>query len=291
MSATANQSLTAYDFRRAGHFSAEVEAYLSCWHRNLCDVLPDRWGEFVSFDFEWKVKSLESARPFEALSRLPEFVVGYQIVSKLDDAAMLFVVPRALALVLVVGMLGDSGESLPDDRELTALEHSLAETAVLSLVDVLNDSQPTLESMAFRYDSIEAHPQRTRMFSADSQVGIVKLAISAPFGEQEVLLLLSEKTLDAVEETVEASQGAKQGARAMLENLVREMPVEVVVRLGNTSLRVSELTKLRAGDVLVLDQRISEPLQADVNGELRYRGWPGRSSSRQAFQIATLVDG
>ena len=288
MSATAKSDVTKYDFRRAGDFPAEVEAYLSFWYRNLCDVMPDRWAEYLSYSVEWRVKSLELARPFEALSRLPEQSVGYRLIPKLADAAMLVVAPRQFVLALVVGMLGDRGEALPDDRELTDLEHSLAETAIMTFSEVLNDSQPTLGSINCRYDGIEAYPHRTRLFAGDGNIAIVRLEIQAPFGPQEVLLLLSEKVLDAVDETVEANQGAKQGARAKLESLVREMPVELVVRLGSTSMRVSELTELRTGDVLVLDQRISEPLEAEVNGEARYFGWPGRSGSRQAFQIESV---
>ena len=71
---------------------------------------------------------------------------------------------------------------------------------------------------------------------------------------------------------------------------MREMPVEVSVRLGAAVLRVSQLAGLRAGDLVILDQPVSGPLTAAVAGETRFRVGPGRVGSKQAVQIESLVE-
>jgi flagellar motor switch protein FliM len=63
-----------------------------------------------------------------------------------------------------------------------------------------------------------------------------------------------------------------------------------VIRLGQAKLHVSELLNLRPGDVVVLDQRVSEPLSIEVCGTRKYVGWPGRVGNRQAFQIQGMVE-
>jgi len=49
---------------------------------------------------------------------------------------------------------------------------------------------------------------------------------------------------------------------------------------------MSELAALTAGDVIILDQRIGEPLLATVGDVPVFWGWPGRLGMRQAYQIA-----
>jgi flagellar motor switch/type III secretory pathway protein FliN len=85
--------------------------------------------------------------------------------------------------------------------------------------------------------------------------------------------------------------GAKEEVvRPRLETLVRDLPVEVSVTLGNVELPLAELSRLREGDVVILNQRTSEPLTALVAGARRFRVWPGRLGSQQAFRIESLIE-
>ena len=60
--------------------------------------------------------------------------------------------------------------------------------------------------------------------------------------------------------------------------------------LGAATLQVSQLARLRAGDLVILDQPVVSPMAAYVAGEARFLVWPGRVGPKQAFQIASLVE-
>ena len=74
-----------------------------------------------------------------------------------------------------------------------------------------------------------------------------------------------------------------------MANTIRKIPLEVVVGLGRTSIHVADLVNLQVGDIVILNQRVSDPLYAEVAGTVKYLGWPGRLGTRQAFQIGSLV--
>jgi flagellar motor switch protein FliM len=74
-----------------------------------------------------------------------------------------------------------------------------------------------------------------------------------------------------------------------METLVRELPVEIVVLLGSVEVSLSLLAQLRPGDVVILNQRVSEPLLATVASEKKFRVWPGRVGSQQAVRIESSV--
>ena len=72
---------------------------------------------------------------------------------------------------------------------------------------------------------------------------------------------------------------------SQLRGVALRMPFDVIVRLGAAQLDVSELAGLREGDVIVLDQRVSERLDARVQDRTLFQGWPGKTGNRQSFLI------
>ncbi len=81
---------------------------------------------------------------------------------------------------------------------------------------------------------------------------------------------------------------SEQDTPRKLEALVRELPIEVTVDLGMVELPIAQLARLTPGDLLILNQRVSEPLIARVDSRPKFRGWPGRVGSRQSLQIESL---
>ena len=79
------------------------------------------------------------------------------------------------------------------------------------------------------------------------------------------------------------------GSANDLKSLVRQIPMQLIVRLGSANLHVSDLLNLQPGDVVVLDQRVNEPLDAEVSDTPIFRGWPGRVGTKQAFQVSDVI--
>jgi flagellar motor switch protein FliM len=76
-----------------------------------------------------------------------------------------------------------------------------------------------------------------------------------------------------------------------IASLVREMPVELEVILGSADLSMIDVANLRAGDVVVLRQKVNEPLEGLVAGTRKFQLWPGAVGSRAAVQVHAATDG
>ena len=75
-----------------------------------------------------------------------------------------------------------------------------------------------------------------------------------------------------------------------LEKLVLCAPAELQVRLGKANVRLSRLADLKQGDIIVLDQRIEDPLVAELGGQPMFRGWGCRVGKQQVFQIDSEIN-
>ena len=126
------------------------------------------------------------------------------------------------------------------------------------------------------------------MFPADCELALCRFQLEGPFGMQPLFLLIPEELVNVFVEKQVDQQQIEEQVPHITEDLIRDIPLQVVVRLGATSLDVADLSRLRPGDVLVLDQRVTEPVFADIQGELELTAWAGREGNRQAIQVIQL---
>jgi len=99
---------------------------------------------------------------------------------------------------------------------------------------------------------------------------------------------------EGIEERLSLSrsgQGPAHGPdQALMDAVVRELPVEVVVDLGEVEVPLTQLAQLSVGDLLILNRRVSDPLTARVGGRAKFIGWPGKMGPRQAVHIVSIVE-
>lgn len=295
-------NIQPYDFvnpmRQAAdtHLASDMEHILARWLRNACALAPKKWAKQVPFPVEMRFQGLEVVRSAEGLAKLPDSAVGFRVAVPSENKSTLLSLPRPLLLSLVAGMLGETLAELPADRELTIVEDSLCEFLVQDLLlSTLRETWPGQEQMQLGQPLKETHPRWTRIFLPDENIVICSLFCKGPFGEQawnwlapQQLLL---RLLGLAEPDADLEVSDDQDVKARLQALVREMDVDVTVLLGSVEVPLSLLAKLRVGDAVVLDQRITEPLIGIVSGQEKFLGWPGRVGSQQAFQIESIIDG
>ena len=80
-------------------------------------------------------------------------------------------------------------------------------------------------------------------------------------------------------------QSQSLNARRQIEALVGEMSVDLAVVLGTADLTLFDLARLRTGDLVMLNQKVDDPLEATVGGTKKFQVWPGARGSRQAVQV------
>ncbi|MBN2703546.1 MAG: flagellar motor switch protein FliN [Pontiellaceae bacterium] len=70
----------------------------------------------------------------------------------------------------------------------------------------------------------------------------------------------------------EPTEGVKDVSEEINLNMILDVPVDVHVEIGNTSLPIKEFLRLGVGSVVQLDRLVGEPADLIVNGKLIGRG-------------------
>jgi flagellar motor switch protein FliM len=286
-------TLKPYNFRKPDRLVGSLEQRLSAWLRAAGRMAGEKGAAYLPFRIEMTPRQLEIAPPAEALSCLSDAMIGYRVALAGGPPTMLFVWPRPLALALVAGLMGETPAELPEDRVLSTVELSLCEYLMQSLpAVVLQETWIGKVPLKLTVCEHEPSPRWTRLFIKVEQVLQCTFTLRTSFGEQDWYWLAPYPALYELINHPGEDEMARtsQDTLGKLEALVRELPIVVSVELGMVELPLAQVADLAQGDLLVLNQRVSEPLLVRVDNRAKFRGWPGRVGSRQSLQIESLCE-
>ena len=277
------------DFRKPARVAEDIGQMLSQWQQSSREAIEIRLGRYVSSDLK---VSLEYPEPVTGGELRQE--LGSALVYRVDVGAKaeptLFVLDRPMALSIVMEMLGSTIEELPEDRSLTEIETTSADFLLQEIRACLEASQPmqAKQSLKFvgRTDLKELHTE----FPVNMTNSNVGFRVTLPYGEGMLRWILPQSlTLDMVALIPKSLQSDGRSAED-LKKLVLSTPSQLSVRLGSADVRIAKLRSLSPGDVIVLNQRIDEPLVAQLGSHKMFSGWCGKSGKHQVFQIDEVFE-
>ena len=280
-----------HDFTKPARLAGNPEDRLAEWLRVGCRSAVQRATRHLATPVDFALREVKALTPREALATLPEGSIGFRVAFGDKSDPSLFASSRPLALALVASSLGDASGTLPPDRELTAVEESLYEYLLQNLfAGALAETCPGQTPIPLTVQQREPSTGWIRLFGSLECLLFCTIDIQGPMGKEVWYWLVpprgSLEQLARPGGEADAPQTTTESRR--VEALVRELPVEVAVALGSIELTLADLGSLRAGDLLILEQRISEPLAGLVDGQEKFKAWPGRVGSRLAIQVESL---
>ncbi|MBS0205398.1 MAG: FliM/FliN family flagellar motor switch protein [Planctomycetes bacterium] len=276
-----------YDFTRPPPLAPNLRAKLAQWLGRSNTLLAELFAG-MSVPVELRLDEITTLYPTEALAQWTDKTLAIQVKLTGRESQSVVALPNPLVQDLVTRLLGDSPEESLTERDLTPAEQSVAEFAVETIVRGLKESWQGESGIGLSVGETETNLRRTKRFRLTEPILVCRSSAKTSIGDSSWTWLLTNEFLAHLFDLPIRPQRPVDDhtSRRHLEELVRGMQSELEVRLGGVQLTGPELAALRVGDVVVLDQRVGEPLQASVRGEPKYLGWAGRVGNRQGFEIA-----
>jgi flagellar motor switch protein FliM len=285
-------TITVHNFAKPARLTGDWSQRLTGWFQSAFALATKAWAKEVSGTLEARLRDIEIVRCGEILARVDEAAAGYRVALAGNRLRTLLILPRPLLLTLIDGLLGQAVEQLPADRELTDVERPIGEYFLQTLwLAFFKDTWPGAVQVIWEFPQSESNPQCSRLFAPDELVVVFSCEIRGPFGVQECFWLFQKKGLAELMGWDESDAVSTEPQGSRIEALVRSLPLDIVVVLGGVEICISQLSQLQVGDVILLNQRVGEPLTAKIGDEAKFRGWAGRSGSSIAFRIDSLIEG
>jgi flagellar motor switch protein FliM len=288
-----------YDFRRAMRFSKDHIRIISRIHDHFCRLLTTHLSGQLRSMVHLQVETVDQV-PYEEFVRSVPHLTVIQVMefAPLDGKVVVEINPQ-IVFAMLDRLMGGFARGPYRERELTEIEHSLFSRLMSGVPDFFAEAWKNVAELRPRLVSMESNPQFLQLTTPNETVLVV--TISAKVGEATGLfnVCIPHVTVEPImsrlstQYFMDVSKTAKQSdaRQSVLRQYVRDLNVDVHVRLGTAELTLQELLDLQVGDVIPLNTRIREPLIVFVDDVPAYLCNPGRSGPRLAVKILDEYEG
>lgn len=228
---------------------------------------------------EWRLQSAGKSFIRDSFAGLPDHAQGFAL--EINSQPSCLVIPRPLLLWMLAHALGEHLPELPPDREITAVERDSLSYLIPQFFEPMRAVWPTSTPPVIRLLE-HGNPKAICRLPMD-QPNVVAFLQPAVGGEDARIILAFPMHL--LSQPASALPLIPPFDRPELEFVVKNLPAEWTVRLGSATLNLARLGQIKPGDVIVLDQRVTLPLEAQINGVPRYHVWPGTVGRALAVRI------
>ena len=288
------KKVTLYNFRRPDRVSREQMRSLHFMHDRFARNFSSSLSAYLRTITEVNLVSVEQLSYQEFLLSVPDPTCFNAIsIRPLEGAFALEVNPQ-LVFPIIDKMLGGPGDALKHLRNMTDIEQSIFDGVLKLALDDLREAWRGIIDLDFKIQARETSPQLIQIVAPNevvllvvfevkmgSVVGMINLAIPS------IILEPVANKFDQEMYTGYKKSSTFEEARLLMESLKR-CEMEVCAEIRGTSLRLSDVLGLQAGDLIPLNKRFDAMLDLTVDGIPRYQGYMAlNTNQKRVFQVTT----
>jgi len=214
----------------------------------------------------------------------------------------ILVIEPTLVYLIVDNYFGGSGRFYTriEGREFTTVEQSVIKKIVGVILKTLSTSWKSLCEVDFEFEKSEMNPHFVNVIEPVEIMMVSKFHVEIESSTNDeknntFFFCMPYLSVESIKERLygrpgNASVGADEGWTSRLRQHVEHVPLKVSSLVGGTSIKLSELQKLKPGDVILLDKRIDDPFELRIEENARFMGRPGVSCNNYALEIQSVIN-
>ena len=206
----------------------------------------------------------------------------------------IMVIETKLVFSLVDNFFGGSGQTSIkiEGRDFTAIENRLINKVILMAMEDLEKAWNPVHPLKLTYVRSETNPQFASVVAPTEVVIVIKFEVELEQAVGTLVICLPYSTIEPIRSKLYAGFQSDQlevdheWINRFIDQ-VREARILITVELGRAVITSKDLLNLTEGDIIMLEQDVSQPLIAKVEGIPKFKGFPGVSRGNKALQVST----
>ena len=290
---TSGIKATEYNWHEPHYFDRNQLNRLDDFAKKVARAMSVRFVDFCHSEFDVTVVSATQHFAAELIDQSMESGQNdYYLAFGTEQgySCGLISIPTDTAFSWATQLLGDpESEGEDSGRDLSQLEESL-------LVDLLSAH---IKAFSQKYWDLRPSKNITRRLfplELNGTEELYKIVFDVTKADQEkvceayILILCSklESVVGRAEEVV-SGYSADDISKAILAHM-QQMPVFITAQLASTVLTLKEIMSLEVGDILLLDKKVSEPIELMTRGRTALLGRPAKSAGKYAVVITEIYN-
>lgn len=286
---------TRYDFKRPNRISKNVLQSLHFLHERYARNLSLNLSAYLRTIADIVLLSVDQLSYAEFLMSLPETTCINVVEIMPQGGTLAFELNPTLVFAIIEKLMGGSSETPTQNREITVLEQHLIEGFIHMALRDLREVWQTIGETNFVFDRGETSPQLVQIVAPNEIVvvivfevkigqtsGMMNFCVPAIYLDPFAMELKQENRTDF---TTRMTMDDYHRIDEVLSDAVAFIDVDLAQR----RMAIRELLKLKAGDLVPLDQGSSDPVTVKVAGLPKFLANFGSRKGKKAARIFSLV--
>ena len=286
-----------YDFKRPDKLSKDQLRTIQMIHETFARLNTTMLSAQLRAAVQIQVISVDQLTYEEFTRSIPEFtIMGIFDTGVLEGNAILELNPN-IAFTVIDRLFGGAGEFTEINRELTDIEMTIIEKMIMKLLGNIREPWENIIEMNPRIEQIETNPQFVQIVGPNEMVVLITFEIKIGNTEGMMNICFPAPMIDPIINKLSAQywfasvkkEKTEESLQVIRERL-NKVKIPIIVKLGETKIKVSEMLNLKNGDVIVLGQNINKPLDIVVGNNVKFRGLPGKEGNKMAVSIKDVLE-
>ena len=209
----------------------------------------------------------------------------------------LVIVESKVVFAVVDTFFGGSGakEAKITDRDFSAIEIRMTKTVILSVLHDLEEAWRPVHTVTTSFVRSEINPQFAAIVPPTDIVLVILFEIEMENMTGTLTICLP---YEAIEPVIPKLKAQFQSEKLEVDHVwVRRLraellstDIEIIAELGTTEITPEDLMGFKVGDTLILGNDVTDPLILKVEGNPKFKGFPGVSRGNKAIQITEVIE-
>jgi flagellar motor switch protein FliM len=285
---------TAYDFRSPSRLSSEQIKRIDHIHTSIAKRLSVSLSGALRDYVEVDATAVRETPWAEFIKTIPSPCVTFTFSAEPLDGSGIIAIDPGLAFALVDRLFGGKGESIDTQRELTPIEQRATGKLVAATLKEIQIAWKPFVDLNVAATGFASSPDFIQGSGTNESVVIVSLLIKRSNSEGEIRVAYPHLMFEpAIRELVKHAPSARRREpdQERMTNLIQMVRMPVAVRLRPSMVSVNDLANLQVGDVLLLDNPVSEDVAVFVGDKKVFMGRPGALAGRLAIRVVKSLRG
>ncbi len=280
----------SYDFRRPDRIPKEQMRSIHLMHDFLARNLASTLGAYLRAYVTASLVSVEQLSFSEFVQYLPSpTAISSVAMSPVEGSAVLELNPSLVFPVLDI-LLGGTGESSMESREMTEIEQSVIEGVLRLILHDLKEAWSSVANVDFKVASTDTQPHMVQILSPNEAVVAIGFEITVGenrgmmnFGIPSILVKMMGQRFE--QQWSIGSRSSALGEARPMESISRQIPLTLDPRVTGARMTVRSLLAMERGDVVSLDIPVRRPVSILVDGISKFEGEVVLSGSVRGVMI------
>ncbi|SEP57329.1 flagellar motor switch protein FliM [Piscibacillus halophilus] len=288
----AEKKVKVYDFKRALRFSKDQVRGLTRIHENFARLLTTHLSAQLRTYVNISLASVEQIPYEEFIRSVPQkTILNIFSVAPLEGRIVFEINPN-IAYAVLDRMLGGKGSGMNKVENLTEIETTIMKRTFEQSMGQLEEAWASMIDIELILEDLEVNPQFVQLVSPNETVIVITLNTTIGDSSGMINICLPHIVLEPIISKLSMHYWMEEKVTEIdeeqyerLSQNIKKVEVDAKVLLGESSITIEEFLNLASDDVIVLNQKIQEPLLLTTNDEPKFYVQPGKKNNHLAVQV------